>query len=114
MPCYSYEPSEEEAMRNDAHNKNKQELDTVTRLLCSTLRQIENNKSQNLNDITATDLPSEFLKIEGLSDWWTEHKKWDELRLIREENKRKELERQELIKKALKKLSDKEKEALGL
>jgi hypothetical protein len=107
MPCYSYESSEEEAMRNDSHNKTKQELDTVTRLLCSVLRSIK------FGDVYV-DLTKDVKNIEGLSDWWNEHKKWDELRLIREANQRKEQEKQQFIKNALAKLTDKEKEALGL
>lgn len=118
MPCRSSYPEtvpyfDFQQIEQDRSNI-KAELDKTTQLLCSTLRQIEHNEFNNTNDITETMLPHEFSKITGLTEWWIEHKKWDELRLIREENKRKELERQELIKSALNKLTDIEKTALGL
>lgn len=118
MPCHSYEPPEkipyDDFLKLEEQRiKTKEELDITTRLLCATLREIENNKLKG-PVIIGKLLPEAFLQIEGLEAWWNEHKKWDELRLIREEAKRKELEKQNLIKEALGKLSDKEKEALGL
>lgn len=112
MPCHSYEPTKEEYLRDsikfqNMYKETKQELDTATRLLCSVLRSIK------FGDVYV-DLTKDVKNIEGLENWWTEHKKWDELRLIREANQRREKEKQELINSALKKLTDKEKEALGL
>lgn len=96
----------------------KEELDKVTRLLCTTLRLLENEHHEclkaNLQFYSHPYLPDNYLQIEGLEAWWNKHKKWDELRLIREEAKRKEVEKQNLIKEALGKLTAKEKEALGL
>lgn len=115
MPCYSPDTSHDDAIRCGKERDDlKKSLDAVTNLLCATLRQIEYNKLHNKNDITGTLLPNEFIKIEGLNDWWSQHKKWDELRLIREANKRKEQEKQQFIKNALTKLTDEEKKALGL
>ena len=122
MPCHSYDPEESFNKTftysnflelNETIEESKKELDKVTRLLCATLREIENNKLKG-PVITGKLMPEAFLQIEGLEEWWNEHKKWDELRLIREEAKRKEAEKQNLIKAALNKLTDKEKEALGL
>ncbi len=76
-------------------------------MLCSVLRSIKFGEIY-------VDLTKDVPNIEGLENWWNEHKKWDELRLIREANQRREKEKQELINNALKKLTDKEKEALGL
>lgn len=107
MPCHSYEISDTEIRLSKERDQLKQELDTVTRLLCSVLRSIKFGE-------VYVDLTKDVINIEGLEEWWNEHKKWDELRLIREANQRKEQEKQELINNALAKLSDKEKEALGL
>jgi len=107
MPCHSYEISDTEIRLSKERDQLKNELDTVTRLLCSVLRSIK------FGDVYV-DLTKDVKNIEGLENWWTEHKKWDELRLIREANQRREKEKQELINRALKKLTDKEKEALGL
>lgn len=107
MPCHSYEVSDTEIRLSKERDQLKNELDTVTRLLCSVLRSI---KFGEIVVDTTKDVPN----IEGLENWWTEHKKWDELRLIREANQRREKEKQELINNALKKLTDQEKEALGL
>jgi len=99
-------------------NELKQELDKVTQLLCATLRRLEMEHDINMKSAgqfySHPSLPDDYIdEIEGLEAWWTEHKKWDELRLIREEAQRKESEKQNLIKIALSKLNDKEKEALG-
>ena len=115
MPCYSPDTSHDDAIRYaKERDALKISLDNVTNLLCATLRQIENDKKRNLNDLTPSALPAEFLNIEGLNEWWTEHKKWDELRKIRENQKYKELLKQQLIAGGLSKLTDAEKEALGL
>lgn len=108
MPCNNnYEPSDEEIRLNKESVALKIELDKVTRLLCSVLRSIKFG-------YIYVDLTKDVVNIEGLQDWWNQHKKWDELRLIREANERREKEKHELIKNALAKLTDKEKEALGL
>lgn len=128
MPCDSYNPEElfnknftytDFLILNEKIEENKKELDKVTRLLCATLRRLETEHNKNLKSAgySYSDLylPDDYAdEIEGLKEWWTEHKKWDELRLIREEAQRKEVEKQNLIKEALSKLTDKEKEALGL
>jgi hypothetical protein len=107
MPCHSYEISAVEISLSKERDQLKQELDTVTRLLCSVLRSVKFGE-------VYVDLTKDIINIEGLEEWWNEHKKWDELRLIREANHRREKEKHELIKNALAKLTDKEKEALGL
>lgn len=128
MPCHSYNPEElfnenftytDFLILNQKIEENKKELDKVTRLLCATLRRLETEHDNNLKAdgqfYSHPYLPEDYLdEIEGLEAWWTEHKKWDELRLIREEAQRKEAAKQNLIKEALSKLTDKEKEALGL
>ena len=97
MPCHSYDPEEsfnknftyaDFLKLNQQIEENKKELDKTTRLLCATLRSIR------YGDIYV-ELTKGLLEIEELEAWWNEHKAWDELRLIREEKKRKELERSE-------------------
>ena len=91
--------------------RRQKEVDTLTRLLCSTLSIIDKHNQQNLVN---QPLPAEFAAVEGLTEWWTAHKRWDELRKIREENEKREHAKKKLVATALNKLTLEEKTALGL
>jgi hypothetical protein len=88
MPCHSDYPSDEQIQFAKEKNELKEELDKVTRLLCATLRCLETEHDKilksNLQFYSHPYLPDKYLQIEGLEAWWNEHKKKDELRLIRE------------------------------
>ena len=126
MPC-RYDPSPDElaAMRRAREEKRsaakerakirKQELDLATRLLCGVCRTLERAS-------VSFKLASEIIGEPELKEWYERHKAADEKRLKKEAEKRRkrDAKRREkarlrrLKESAVSKLTDEEREALGL
>ena len=84
--------------------------------LCATLTACENMKNYMSNDFSWSlfdwiDYEKAGIKKEELTGWWGNHKKKD---LVRKQREAAEKEKQDLKSVALSKLSQKEREALGL
>jgi hypothetical protein len=88
MPCGFFDPCDS----SDLYK----ELNEVTQLLCTACKILEATHS---------------LDNKELRYWWKKHQEKDR---VREESERREAEKEQLKKQAISKLTDKEKEALGL
>jgi DNA-directed RNA polymerase specialized sigma24 family protein len=100
MPCqYDPSPEEERAWRKQQTEKEikpiKDQLDIATRLLCLACHLLDNYGYFNYGSVD-----------KELSDWWKNHQEDD--------RKRAKKEKEELKQNALKKLTPKERKALGL
>lgn len=95
MPCRDY--NDDWGITNQ---RTQERLDNVTRLLCAVLQ------STDKRGIT-----TQLYNIEGLEDWWEDHKHRDKIRKQAEAKQRKQ---EQLKENALGKLTKEEKEALGL
>lgn len=89
MPCTVYGPGEAEAIARDGAKaelkKVKDELDTVTRLLCFLSGVVE--KKLQVTDLVLMDGPIPPELNQWVS-WWDKHKKTDAKRLERERKER--------------------------
>jgi hypothetical protein len=92
MPCI-YEPSSEEIRQPD-----KDKIDSLTRMLCAILSALHNRYGDALEVVTDLSKADE----QEIQIWWSEHQERDRQRRI------------EVQKRALAKLTDEEKKALGL
>jgi len=92
MPCI-YEPSSEEIRRPD-----KDKIDSLTRMLCAVLNALQNRFGDALEMLD--EVPLEEAK--EIQRWWEAHQELDRKR------------RKEIQERALAKLTDEEKKALGL
>lgn len=91
MPCITDDMGETE-------REQRAQIQKLTRMLCTACKFLEANDVFPGGD-------------KQLSKWWKEHQDKDEQRKA---NEQKEKDRENLVTNALKKLSKKEKEALGL
>jgi cell division protein ZapA (FtsZ GTPase activity inhibitor) len=114
MPCYYYDDREIAAIEQNRMQRVTHERNELTRMLCEVMTRIEDIEEQENVAWFSGTRP----KIEGLDEWWSEHQRLDALRLEEErrikEAKEAAREREQLVKQALEKLSDKEKAALGV
>ena len=101
MPCQSYESSWANDSSSSEVRRLKKEADKLARIACAALTELERvGKAEFL-----------VLKNEELRDWWEAHKEADR----KEQARVAELERRERVKKeALDRLTQEEKELLGL
>ena len=102
MPCQSYDSSWD---REDDDRRKIQELkkqaDMLARIACKALTELEKNEIEDLL----------LLKDDEVRLWWKKHKEDD----AREQARLAEIERKKRVKEeALARLSDEEKELLGL
>ena len=72
MPCYW--PDNEPIVNQASYDKLKDEADRTTRLLCSLMQAEE----------SCGDAQWAFDNVDGLQDWWDEHKRFDQSRLQKE------------------------------
>lgn len=101
MPCTYIETPEElarakkaEVIKDPEYMRIRKELDRVTSLLCEVMKDLDTKTGYIFYQVRRNG---------DLDNWWTEHKKMDEI------------QRNEVLKeKALAKLTAKEKEVLGL
>lgn len=98
MPC-----SDSDRYPTDAQRM-KEKVDKLTRMLCGVMKEVERCAKVRLA-VRMKNLDGELL------DWWEEHKSVDAERIEREEAQRR---LQQVRKRALQKLSDEEKDALGI
>ncbi len=96
MPCQSYEDP------RDTAADLKSLRDKLARIACAALTHIEES---------GDGLEVLILKNPEVADWWRAHKEADRKA---QERARREMEREQLRKGALAKLSDAEKKALGI
>jgi hypothetical protein len=102
MPCQSYDSSWDR--HDDDRNKIKElkkQADMLARIACKALSELEDNKIEDML----------LLRDDEVRTWWTKHKEDD--RKAKEAREAKE-RREALKKAALAKLSEEEKEVLGM
>ncbi len=85
---------------DDYARDTRAELDKLTRLLCEACTIGAPNSGKSAADYS-----------DELKNWWAKHQKWDE---HRREQEQEQLRRKKLYAKALSKLTDEEKELLGI
>jgi len=101
MPCQSYDSSWDDGSDARKIRELKKQADMLARIACKALNTLEENQLEDLL----------LLKDDEVREWWAKHKEADRQAREAEEAR----ERKERIKaEALSKLSDTEKEALGL
>ena len=102
MPCQSYDSSwDSHDSDRDKIRELKKQADMLARIACKALTELEDNKIEDLL----------LLKDDEVRVWWAAHKEADR----KERERVAELERRKRIKaEALARLSDEEKELLGL
>jgi len=102
MPCQSYDSSwDSHDSDRDKIRELKKQADMLARIACKALTELEDNK---ISDVL-------LLKDDEVRVWWAAHKEADR----KERERVAELERRKRIKaEALARLSDEEKELLGL
>ena len=102
MPCQSYDSRwEDHSDDRDKIRELKKQADMLARIACKALQELEDNK---ISDVL-------LLRDDEVRGWWAEHKEAD--RKAREAREAKE-RRAALKKSALSKLSEEEKEVLGI
>ena len=101
MPCQSYESSWASSSNDADVRRLKKEADKLARIACAALTELEKvGKAEFL-----------VLKNDELREWWEAHKEADR----REQARIAEIERRERVKEeALARLTEEEKELLGL
>lgn len=77
MPCHSYSEDEERTAWSTENAKLREEIDEVTRLLCSMLR-----------SMNAAEMQAWHLQVPGLQQWWKTHEIADFKRQQAEEKQR--------------------------
>lgn len=102
MPCQSYDSSwDQHDSDRDKIRELKKQADMLARIACKALQELEDNKIEDMI----------LLRDDEVREWWQKHKEDD--RKAREAREAKE--RRAAIKKAaLSKLSEEEKEVLGI
>lgn len=101
MPCMSYDSNWANSSSDSDVRRIKREADKLARIACKALQELENNGIEDML----------LLKDDETREWWTKHKEAD--RKARE--KREKEERRERVKaEALAKLSEEEREVLGI
>lgn len=101
MPCMSYDNSWDRGSDDRKIKELKKQADMLARIACKALTELENNKIEDML----------LLKDEEVRKWWAKHKEDDRRAKEAQEAK----ERRAAIKKAaLAKLSEEEKELLGI
>lgn len=101
MPCQSYESNWANDYSDEKIKKLKAECDKLARIACAAMTELE---KQGREDFLV-------LKNEEVGHWWAAHKEADR----KERERIAEIERKEQVKKdALARLTDEEKELLGL
>jgi hypothetical protein len=102
MPCQSYDSSwDQHDSDRDKIRELKKQADMLARIACKALQELEDNKIEDMI----------LLRDDEVREWWQKHKEDD--RRAREAREAKE--RRAAIKKAaLSKLSEEEKEVLGI
>lgn len=101
MPCQSYETSWANGSSDRKIKDLKREADKLARIACAALNELEEN---GIAEVL-------LLKNDELREWWAAHKEADR----KERDRLAEIERKQRVKEeALARLSDEEKELLGL
>jgi hypothetical protein len=101
MPCQSYDTNWAEDSNDRDVRRLKKEADKLARIACRAMEELERNGIEDML----------LLKDDETRDWWAKHKEADrKARAIIEERERRERVKQE----ALAKLSQEEKEVLGI
>jgi hypothetical protein len=101
MPCMSYDTQWASGSSDSDVKRLKKEADKLARIACRALQELENNGIEDML----------LLKDDETREWWLKHKEAD--RKARE--KREAKERRERVKaEALAKLSQEEREVLGI
>jgi len=101
MPCQSYDSSWDNGSDERKIRELKKQADMLARIACKALAELENNKIEDML----------LLKDDEVRTWWAKHKEDD--RKAREAREARE-RRASIKKAALAKLSEEEKELLGL
>lgn len=97
MPCRDYESDDGYSMREHY----KEQCDKLARIACAAMEELERQGKEDFL----------ILKNEEVAQWWVKHKEADR----KEKARLAEIERRERIKQeALARLTDEEKELLGL
>lgn len=114
MPCRDYYPTEDYTgpLRTKI-DEQKRRLDNYAKMLCGLCGKIE--RTSGISTYTIDSVP-------GLRDWWEDHKEQDRKRILkereeeikREAKRNAKLEKERLKKLALSKLTDEERNALGI
>jgi HD superfamily phosphohydrolase len=102
MPCRDYEgPDSWDSSRSDENRKLREQNDRLARIACKAMTALEENEIEDFL----------LLKDDEVREWWQKHKEADR----KEQARLAEIERRERVKsEALARLSDEEKELLGL
>lgn len=101
MPCMSYDTNWAHGSNDRDIKRLKEEADKLARIACAAMTELE---KQGREDFL-------ILKNEEVGTWWAKHKEADR----KERERVAELERKKRVKEeALKRLTDEEKELLGL
>lgn len=101
MPCQSYDSSWDSGSDQRKIRELKKQADMLARIACKALTELEKNEIEDLL----------LLQDDEVRTWWAKHKEDDR----REQARIAELERRAKVKaEALARLSDEEKELLGL
>lgn len=104
MPCTGGPSYDEEKVERERRNVEKA-------MLCAALSYIDKNLNKFDDFVKSTDWEEHGVTSKSIRDWWINHQKQDELRKKQEQLAR---EKEEIIKNALSKLTEKEKKALKL
>lgn len=101
MPCQSYDDSWDNGSNERKIRELKKQADMLARIACKALTELEKNSVEDLL----------LLKDDEVRTWWSKHKEDD----AREQARLMEIERRARVREeALARLSDEEKELLGL
>mgnify|MGYP006268592873 CR=1 FL=1 len=101
MPCQSYDNRWDDGSDARKIRELKKQCDMLARIACKALTELEKNEVEDML----------LLKDDEIRTWWKKHKEDD----AREQARLAEIERQDRVKQeALDRLSDEEKELLGL
>lgn len=101
MPCQSYDTSWAETSNDRDVKRLKKEADKLARIACRALQELEDNGIEDML----------LLKDDETREWWLKHKEAD--RKAREKREAEE-RRQRMYDEALAKLSQEEREVLGI
>jgi hypothetical protein len=121
MPCTYYTPEEERDIAHREHTKTAHQLKNIEAMLCGVLSCLEVDGGFD-RVIDRLDYKEMGVTKKQVLDWWHDHQEQDKsrreteerVRLAREKAAVEERERKRIAKKALEKLTAKEKKAIGL